>query len=235
MIVINDLRKRFGKITALAGLNIDIDTDGVFAVLGPNGSGKTTLIKCILGMVIPDQGSIRIGDENILGQWAYREKIAYMPQSANFPPNLKVSELIRMIKAFRTEAQHEEELITRFQLDDSLEKKIGNLSGGTRQKVNIVLTFMLDAPLIILDEPTSGLDPVALMHLKELILAERQKGKTVLVTSHSMSFVNDVSEEIVFLLEGRIHFRGSIAQLKERTHQKELEPAIVTLLQGRNV
>ena len=100
MIHIKNLHKRFGKLNALDGIDVKIQDDGIFAVLGPNGSGKTTLIKCILGMVIPDTGSISIDDREILGQWEYRKKIAYMPQIANFPPNLKVKELIKMIKSF---------------------------------------------------------------------------------------------------------------------------------------
>ncbi len=230
MIDIKDLQKRFGKLKALDSINVSIQNDGIFAVLGPNGSGKTTLIKCILGMVIPDTGSIRINDQEILGQWAYREKIAYMPQIANFPPNLKVFELIRMIKSFRTGITNVDELIALFQLEASLEKKISHLSGGTKQKVNILLTFMLDAPLIILDEPTTGLDPVALMKLKQLILDEKKRGKIILITSHSMAFVNAISDDIVFLLEGRIYFRGSITELKEKTNQPDLEQAIVNLL-----
>lgn len=235
MIIINNLQKRFGKLQVLDNINVSIQSKGIFAVLGPNGSGKTTLIKCILGMVLPDAGSIRINDQEILGQWTYREEISYMPQIANFPPNLKVIELVRMIKSFRTGITNIDELIALFQLENSLEKKIGHLSGGTKQKVNILLTFMIDAPFIILDEPTSGLDPVALMKLKQLILNEKERGKIILITSHSMSFVNELSDDIVFLLEGKIYFRGSITELKEKTNQPDLEQAIVNLLTSSHV
>ena len=111
-----------------------------------------------------------------------------------------------------------------------LQKKLGNLSGGTKQKVNIVLTFMFDSNLIILDEPTNGLDPIALIHLKELIQKEKAKGKTILITTHIMSFVNEMADEIVFLLDGKIYFKGSIDQLKKQTNNDDLEHAIANLI-----
>ena len=107
---------------------------------------------------------------------------------------------------------------------------MGNLSGGTKQKVNIVLTFMFDSDLIILDEPTNGLDPIALIHLKELIQKEKTKGKTILITTHIMSFVNEVADEIVFLLDGKIYFKGTVDELKKQTNNDNLEHAIANLI-----
>jgi len=95
MIEINSLNKRFGKLTVLDGLDLTIDSGGIFAVLGPNGSGKTTLIKSILGMVIPDKGDIKISGNSVLNQSDYRNNINYLPQIANFPANLSVKELIK--------------------------------------------------------------------------------------------------------------------------------------------
>ena len=214
MVSIENLHKRFGKNIVLRGLDLEIKSGGIFAVLGPNGSGKTTLIKSILGMVIPNKGTIKVLDENIKKNASYRNKIDYLPQIANFPSNLKVKELIRMIKDLRGNTNDDEALIKLFKLEPFLNKKLGTLSGGTKQKVNIVLTFMFESPLIILDEPTTGLDPISLIHLKELIQKEKAKGKTILITSHIMSFVEEVSDEIVFLLEGKIYFKGSIDALK---------------------
>ncbi len=98
MITINNLHKSFGALKVLDGLEIMTLEKGIFAVLGPNGSGKTTLIKCILGMVIPDKGSIQINRQEVAGEWEYREYISYMPQIADFPPNLTIIELIEMNK-----------------------------------------------------------------------------------------------------------------------------------------
>jgi Cu-processing system ATP-binding protein len=230
MVNIENLHKKFDKNIVLSGVNLNISEGGIFAVLGPNGSGKTTLIKSILGMVIPNKGKITVLGDNIKNHSAYRNKIDYLPQIANFPSNLKVKELIRMIKDLRGNTNEDQYLIKLFKLEPFLNKKLGNLSGGTKQKVNIVLTFMFDSPLIILDEPTTGLDPISLIQLKELIQKEKSKGKTILITSHIMSFVEEVSDEIVFLLEGKIYFKGSIKDLKTQTNQPDFEHAIASIL-----
>jgi Cu-processing system ATP-binding protein len=230
MIEFKNLHKRFGKLTVLDGLDLTINKGGIFAVLGPNGSGKTTLIKCLLGMVIPNKGDIHFENKSVLKKWDYRNELNYLPQIANFPPNLSVIELIQMVKNLRPKESNEQELIDLFGLNDSLNKKLGNLSGGTKQKVNLVLTFMFDSNLIILDEPTTGLDPISLIHLKGLIQKEKAKGKTILITTHIMSFVNEMADEIVFLLDGKIYFKGSIDQLKKQTNNDDLEHAIANLI-----
>lgn len=229
MIQVENLHKKFGKNEVLSGLNLTIDKGGIFAVLGPNGSGKTTLIKSILGMVVPNKGSITVSGIEIKKNWKYRQDIDYLPQIANFPGNLKVKELIRMIKDIRQRPSDENKLIKLFRLDSFLDKKLSTLSGGTKQKVNLVLAFMFDCPLLILDEPTTGLDPASLIRLKELIHKEKANGKTILITSHIMQFVAEVADEIVYLLEGEIYFKGSIEQLKEKTNQTDLEHAIAAI------
>ncbi|MDD3723055.1 MAG: ABC transporter ATP-binding protein [Lutibacter sp.] len=230
MIEFKNLHKRFGKLVVLDGLDLEISKGGIFAILGPNGSGKTTLIKCLLGMVIPNKGEINFTKKSVLRQWEYRNNLNYLPQIANFPPNLTVIELIKMVKNLRPKDANDEELIELFGLKDFLDKKLGNLSGGTKQKVNIVLTFMFDSDLIVLDEPTNGLDPIALINLKAIIQREKDKGKTILITTHIMSFVDEVADEIVFLLDGKIYFKGTIEALKKQTNNENLEHAIANLI-----
>ncbi len=236
MVNIQNLHKSFGKNEVLSGVDLTISEGGIFAILGPNGSGKTTLIKCILGMVIPDNGTITIQGQNIKNNSSYRNKIDYLPQIANFPSNLKVKELIKMIKDLRNKINADDaRLIELFKLEGFLDKKLGTLSGGTKQKVNILLTFMFNSPIIILDEPTSGLDPLSLLGLKQLIETEKAKGKTILITSHIMSFVEEVADEIVFLLEGKIYFKGRIIDLKKKTGQPDFEHAIASILTENHV
>ncbi len=231
MIEIKDLYKKFGTNQVLQGIDLDIQRGGIFAVLGPNGSGKTTLIKSILGMVIPNSGSIKLDGKSVKNSWKYRNDIDYLPQIANFPGNLTVNELIKMIKDIRSKKNADElRLIELFKMEAFLDKKLGNLSGGMKQKVNLLLAFMFDSPLIILDEPTSGLDPISHIRLKELIQTEKAKGKTILITSHIMSFVEEIADEIVFLLEGKIYFKGSISELKTKTNQPDFEHAIASIL-----
>ncbi|MAM30620.1 MAG: copper ABC transporter ATP-binding protein [Flavobacteriaceae bacterium] len=235
MIHIENLYKSFGKNKVLEGIDLSISDKGIFAILGPNGSGKTTLIKSILGMVIPDNGTISINGNSIKNKWNYRNKIDYLPQIANFPANLTVQELIKMIKDLRNLRGEDQQLIDLFKLSPFLNKKLSNLSGGTKQKVNLLLTLMFDSPLIILDEPTTGLDPIALLHLKKLILQEKAKGKTILITSHIMSFVEEMADQIVFLLEGKVYFKGDITALLTQTDEPNFEHAIANLLTKQNV
>lgn len=230
MVEIVDLHKKFGKNNVLNGVDLNINEGGIFAVLGPNGSGKTTIIKSILGMVIPDNGTIKVFNTNIKKNSNYRSKIDYLPQIANFPSNLKVIELIKMIKDLRGQTNNDQKLIETFKLQPFLNKKLGTLSGGTKQKVNLLLTFMFDSPIVILDEPTTGLDPISLIRLKELIAAEKKKGKAILITSHIISFVEEVADQIVFILEGKIYFKGSIEELKTKTGQNDFEHAIANIL-----
>ena len=234
MIELINIHKSFGALNVLKGVSFKSEDSGVITVLGPNGSGKTTLIKILLGMVIPDDGEVRFRESTINGKWHYRNQLDYLPQIAKFPDNLKVSELIRMIKKFRDKSTREKELIDLFDLEPHLDKKLGTLSGGTRQKVNIVIAFMFDSPVIILDEPTSGLDPVSMVRLKDLIREEKEKGKLIFITTHILSFVEEMSDQIVFLLEGDIYFKGSIEELKTSTGQDNLELSIASILEQQD-
>ncbi|TNF74830.1 MAG: ABC transporter ATP-binding protein [Bacteroidetes bacterium] len=229
MIRIENLYKRFGRNEVLKGVDLNIPEGGIYAVLGPNGSGKTTLIKSVLGLVIPNKGSIKVLDRPVKGQWKYREEINYLPQIANFPGNIRVKELIGMIKDLRQKAGDEGTLIRMFGLEPFLDKKLANLSGGTKQKVNLVLTFMFDSPVIVLDEPTSGLDPASMIALKDLIQKEKQAGKTFLITTHIMQFVEEIADQVVYLLEGQVYYTGTLSGLLEKTGQKDLEYAIAAI------
>ena len=235
MLSISNLNKSFGKLKVLQGININIFEGDICAILGPNGSGKTRLIKTILGLVIPDFGSIKLNDKEIINTWSYRSDISYLPQITNFPSNLTVVEIIDLIKTIRPNTKMDKELIDLFNIKKSMNKKLVDLSGGTKQKVNIILTFMSDSPIIILDEPTAGLDPISLIKLKTLIIKEKEKGKTIIVTSHIMSFIEEISNDIFFLLDGSIFFNGTITDLKERTNENSLESAIANLLKQSHV
>ena len=229
MIQFENIYKAFGKLEVLKGVSASVGGGGITAILGPNGSGKTTLIKMLLGMVYPDKGEILFHGKPIRKEWQYKNDISYLPQIARFPENLTVTELINLIKDIRGGSPNEQRLIELFDLESHLGKKIKHLSGGTKQKVNIVLAMMYDNPL----EPSTGLDPIALVRLKELILDERAKGKNILITTHIMSLVEDLSDEILFLLEGKIYFRGTIPELKEFAGEDNLEKSIAHLLEQK--
>ncbi|MCR9253173.1 MAG: ABC transporter ATP-binding protein [bacterium] len=231
MISISNITKKFGNLTVLKGINFDLDRGGIFAVLGPNGSGKTTILKIILGMVIPQSGEVMIDGKVVNKSWGHRKGIGYLPQIARFPDNLTVNELISMIKDIRQMPAEEKVLIEKFGMEPFLNQKLSNLSGGTRQKVNIILTFMFDSPILILDEPTAGLDPLSLVRLKELIQQEKEKGKIILITTHILNLVESLADEIIFLLEGDIYFKGSVQELTKKTGMNDLEHSIARILE----
>ncbi|MEQ8713808.1 MAG: ABC transporter ATP-binding protein [Cyclobacteriaceae bacterium] len=230
MIQVNKLSKSFSRLKVLDEISMEITKGGIYAILGPNGSGKTTFLKILLGMVLPDSGEIHYNEKNILKSHEYRSNLGYLPQIARFPDNLSVKEIVAMIADVRNVPSEPDLLIKWFGLESFMDKKLGNLSGGTRQKVNIVLTFMFDSPVIVLDEPTAGLDPVSLIKLKELINKEKAKGKIILITSHIMSLVEELADEVFFLLEGNIYFNGTIAELRSQTQTEDLEHAIASIL-----
>lgn len=232
MIAIQHLSKSFGKLAVLKDVQLEISPGKITAILGPNGSGKTTLMKSILGMTIPDSGNIIVRGQLTRQNWAYRQHISYVPQIAQFPANLKVKELLQMIKDIRRQPADDEPLLDRFGLHPFLDKKLGNLSGGTRQKVNLVMALMFDAPNVLMDEPTAGLDPVAMLELKALIEEMRSRGKCIVITTHIMPLVQELADEIVFLLDGKVYFKGALGELLDLTGKTTLEEAIAHLLKA---
>jgi Cu-processing system ATP-binding protein len=235
MLETRELEKSFGNLKVLKGIDIHIRAGITTAILGPNASGKTTLIKCILGQVHPGKGKVLLNDRSVKGQWKYRRNIGYLPQIASFPENLKVYELIDFVKDIRESDVKADHLVDMFDLQSSLDKKLKFLSGGTKQKVNLLLTFMFDCPLYILDEPTSGLDPVALIRFKQWIRALKENGKTILLTTHIMGLVEEIADEVVFLLEGRVYFSGTLNDLLKHAGESDLEHAMAGILMKHNV
>lgn len=230
-IQITDLSKRFGALEVLRSVDMAARAGRVIAIVGPNGAGKTTLIKSVLGLTRPDAGSIMVDGVDVLGHNDYRARIGYMPQIARFPENLTGAELIAMLKDLRGRtAELDVELISSFELSAALEQPLRVLSGGTRQKVNAAMAFLFSPQLLILDEPTAGLDPLASSILKDKILAERGAGKTVVVTSHIMNELEELADDVAFMLEGRAAFVGTLDELKRITNQMTLERAVATMM-----
>ena len=235
MIAINGLRKRFGAQEVLRGLDLGIARGRVTAIVGPNGAGKTTLIKTLLGLTRADAGTILFDGAPIAGRDDYRARIGYMPQIARFPENLTGADLLALVTDLRGgTVARDEELVERFELRPSLDKPLRVLSGGTRQKVNAALAFLFAPDLLVLDEPTAGLDPVSSGILKDKIAAARLAGRTVVLTSHIMSELEELSDDVAFLLDGEVRFAGPLADLKRETRQLTLERAVAEMmLRGR--
>jgi Cu-processing system ATP-binding protein len=231
VIEISGITKRFGQLDVLRGVNLHVTRGRVLGIVGPNGSGKTTLIKLLLGLAHPTSGEIRMNDVAIGDGEAYRADIGYMPQIARFPENLSGREVLALVRDLRGATPAlDEELVSTFNLAEHLDKPLRTLSGGTRQKVNACLALLFRPSLLVLDEPTAGLDPLSSAILKDKILARRAEGATVIVTSHIMSELQELCDDVAFLLDGVVRYVGPIGDLTTLTRQTTLERAIAALM-----
>jgi Cu-processing system ATP-binding protein len=231
MIEIKDLTKSFGRLEVLKGMTLTIPKGQATGIVGPNGAGKTTLIKSILGLVKPDHGEMTVNGQKLNGNWSYRKDIGYMPQVARYPDNMIVSELLMFMKGIREqEAVFEEELIEKFKLRSELNKTLRTLSGGNRQKVGATIAMMFNPEILFFDEPTAGLDPKASHIFKEQVAREKAEGKTVIITSHIMSELEQLVDHVIFILDGRIRYYGSMKVLLEESGEERLEAAIAGMM-----
>lgn len=236
MINLHHVHKKFNKLQALDDVSLELKAGKGYALIGPNGSGKTTLIKSILGMVVPTSGEILFDGKSIYRDWKYREKIGYMPQIGRYPDNMRIGQLVDMMKNIRQDnPKIDEELIDAFKLYKIYDKRMHALSGGTRQKVSAALAFLFSAPVLILDEPTAGLDPVSVEVLKEKILHEKRMGKLMIISSHILSDLDELTSDVVYLFEGKIQYNNSIESLKEETQENRLGKAIATLIRQKEL
>ena len=234
MISIEHINKRFKKLNALIDVSAQFEKGQVISLIGPNGSGKTTLIKCILGMVRSTSGKIFVDGQLINGDPSYRGKIGYMPQIGRYPDNMKVGQLFSMVKNIRNieDDDLDNDLIVRFNLVSLFDKAMRTLSGGTRQKVSAALAFYFHSDILILDEPTAGLDPLSSEILKEKIIAEKKRNKLILITSHILSDLDELTTHVMYLQEGRVQFFKGIAALREETGELKLGKAVAHIMKG---
>lgn len=231
MISIDGLSKRFDTRTVLNRISLEIPAGQATGIAGPNGSGKTTMIKTILGLVRPDEGTVTVNGNRLNGNWSYRQEIGYMPQIGRYPENMTVREMLSFIKKVRgEEAPGEEELIQHFGLAAELDKRLRTLSGGMRQKAGAILAMMFDPEILILDEPTAGLDPASSVRLKNLLHKEKKRGKTILLTTHIMSEIEELADHLVLLVEGSVRYYGPKDDLLEAFEEQRLEKAVAKMM-----
>jgi Cu-processing system ATP-binding protein len=231
MVEIRGLTKRFSRLTVLDNIDLSLATNRVTAIVGPNAAGKTTLIKTILGLTRPDAGTVLVDGKDIRDQVGYRSNIGYMPQIARFPENMSANDLFEMLTDLRgSAARADKQLVDEFELGSELLKPLKTLSGGTRQKVNASMAFLFAPQLLILDEPTAGLDPVASGVLKARIARDRSEGRTFILTSHIMSELEELADDVVFLHDGHIEFVGPVEEIKSLTSQTNLERAVAAMM-----
>ncbi|HMR81924.1 MAG TPA: ABC transporter ATP-binding protein [Niabella sp.] len=231
MIEVKHISKRFGKLKAVDHLDLQLQKGECIALIGPNGCGKTTLIKCILGMVLPDEGEIIFDGKNIRNDDAYRRHIGYMPQIGRYPENMTIGHVLDMIKSIRNDSSPlDEDLYHQFEIAGMLGKRMRTLSGGTTQKVSAILAFLFSPKGLILDEPTAGLDPVASEILKEKIISAKNEGRLILITSHLLSELEDIVSQVIFMQEGKLILHKDVTELKSVTGQSSIARSIIHLL-----
>lgn len=214
----SNLTKKFGKFTALDGINLEVNAGEVYGFIGPNGAGKTTTIRTLLGILKATSGEVQV-----LGKDAWKDaveihkKIAYVPGEVNLWPNLTGGEVIDFFVRLRgsNNMSRREELIEKFDLDPT--KKCRTYSKGNRQKVALVAAFASDADLYILDEPTSGLDPLMERVFQECILDVKKEGKSIFLSSHVLSEVERLCDRVSIIRLGQIIETGSLDELRHLT------------------
>ena len=217
-IEISGLVKTFGPTRALDGLDLTVRRGEVHGFLGPNGAGKSTAIRVLLGLLRADAGAARLlGGDPWADAVALHRRLAYVPGDVNLWPNLTGGEAIDVLGRLRggLDPRRRAALLDRFELDPA--KKGRTYSKGNRQKVALVAAFASDVDLLILDEPTSGLDPLMEEVFRSCVADERERGRTVLLSSHILSEVEALCDRVTIIRSGRTVETGSLDELRHLT------------------
>ncbi|MFH1964356.1 MAG: ABC transporter ATP-binding protein [Acidobacteriota bacterium] len=205
-IQILDVHKYYGKVHALRGLNLEVHTGEVFGFLGPNGAGKTTTIRCLLDLIRPDNGSIRIfGLDPQHDPQSVKAMIGYLPGDLHLDPDFTPREFLRYIRRLRKNPRPWQEILGLAErLDLAMDRKIKTFSQGNKQKIGIVQAFLSDVPLIVLDEPTLGLDPLVQQEVLNFVREAQEQGKTVFFSSHILSEVQKIADRVGIIRKGQL-------------------------------
>jgi ABC-2 type transport system ATP-binding protein len=205
--------KRFGPVTALDRLTLAVPAGEVLALLGPNGAGKSTSIALLLGLRVPDAGSVRLFGADPRRP-AARRHVGFAPQETSFPPTLRVSELLAFVRAHYQRVPPLAALTERFDLGPLWRRQLGGLSGGERRLVAVAAAFAGDPAFVVLDEPTSGLDREARLRVWDAIRAHERAGGAVLLTTHQLGEAEALARRVVLLEAGAVVADGGVAEIR---------------------
>lgn len=216
-LTINHVTKKYGKSEVLKDVSFELE-DGVYGILGANGAGKTTLMNILIGVLAQSAGEVLYQDKDIrkLGT-KYLEKVGYMPQYPKFYSNFSVYEFLDYMCSikgiYKTEVRGKiEKVLTDVNMTENRKKKIGELSGGMRQRVGIAQAILNDPKVLVLDEPTAGLDPAERIRFRNII-SNISGGRIVLIATHIVSDIEYIANEVIILKNGQLVQKGTIEQL----------------------
>ncbi|HWD03836.1 MAG TPA: ABC transporter ATP-binding protein [Amycolatopsis sp.] len=214
-IEIRDLRKSFGHTQALDGLDLTVETGEVHGFLGPNGAGKTTTLRVLLGLLRADSGEMRLlGGDPWRDAVSLHRRLAYVPGEVSLWPNLTGGEVIDLLGRLRggLDPKRRKRYLELFELDPRIKGRA--YSKGNRQKVAVVAALASDVELLLLDEPTSGLDPLMEATFRECVREERERGRTILLSSHILSEAEALCDRVSIIRAGRLVDSGSLDELR---------------------
>jgi len=216
------LTKYYGQHLGIKDLDLQVKSGIIYGFLGPNGAGKTTTIRCILGILIPTRGKISVFNQTIKS-WndhiALKEKIGYLPGEFDLYRHYTVRQVLNYFSSLRKRPSVlQKQLIRYFEVDTS--RKVTQLSKGNKQKIGLVQALMHDPELIILDEPSAGLDPLMQQKLYSLLKEFKDQGKTIFCSSHNLSEVQKICDEVAIIREGFLVNHEQIDNLSQQVHQK---------------
>ena len=226
-ISVNEVTKCYAGHTALDRISIDIPEHCIYGLLGPNGAGKTTLIRILNQITMPDTGQVLINGEP-LGQ-RHVASIGYLPEERGLYKKMKVGEqaiyLAELKGIKKAEAQRRlKQWFDKFEIGGWWDKKVEELSKGMQQKVQFITTIIHEPDILIFDEPFSGFDPINANMLKESILELRDKGDTILLSTHNMASVEELCDRITLINKGKSILEGKVSDIKRQhdTHKREI-------------
>lgn len=211
----NGLTKRFGTKTALGGVSLSIGRGKIIGLLGPNGSGKTTLIKAANGLLTPTGGEILIG--GLKPGYETKAKISYLPDRNYLNDKMRVFELVKMFEDFYADFNATKAYRMIKSLNINPNDKLKSLSKGNKEKVQLILVMSRNSELYLLDEPIGGVDPAARDYILDSIISNYSESGTVIISTHLISDIEKVLDEVVFIKEGKIILHESVDGLRERT------------------
>lgn len=225
-LIVNNLVKSYGSLTAVDGLDLEIASGETFGLLGHNGAGKSTSIECILGVKRPDKGSVRVlGMDPAIERKKLFERVGVQFQQTNYQDKITVSEICEVTCSLYKHPADWKELLQTFGLTEKQKCPVSELSGGERQKLSVLLALIPDPELFFFDELTTGLDSKARRDIWKYLEKLKQKGHTIILTSHYMDEVEALCDRICILKKGRIIEMGTVPELIGKSPYKNLEEA----------